>query len=64
MFLVSLMPLAIGNALFRTSVTSVLTKCVPVQEVGTLSGALDGLDSLCRVVAPVISGVMMQYVKR
>ena len=48
-------------AVFR--IPSVLpSQCVPRDEVGTMSGAVDALDALCRVIAPVLSGVMMQYV--
>jgi len=59
-FLVSLLPLAIGATLFKRSAMSLLTKCVPPEKVGMISGVANACDSVCRILAPILSGVMME----
>eukprot|EP00939_MAST-03C_sp_MAST-3C-sp1_P002634 g2634.t1 len=62
-FLVSLVPLAVGTTLFKRSVMSMLTKCVPPESVGTISGVANAFDSACRILAPAIAGVMMEWIE-
>eukprot|EP00941_MAST-03F_sp_MAST-3F-sp1_P003702 g3702.t1 len=59
---IALIPLAIGSAIFRTAIQSILTKSVPRDEIGTVNGATDASDSLARVIAPLFSGILMQYI--
>ncbi len=60
-FLISIIPLASSSTLFKRNVMSLLTKCVPAEEVGTITGLANALDSVCRILAPVLAGTLMEY---
>lgn len=60
-FYISLIPLAISSAIFRTAVISVVTLSVPRDIIGKINGAVDASDSLARIIAPLISGLLMEY---
>eukprot|EP00938_MAST-03A_sp_MAST-3A-sp1_P006047 g6047.t1 len=60
-FLISIVPLASSSTLFKRNVMSLLTKCVPAEEVGTITGMANAFDSMCRIVAPALAGVLMEY---
>ena len=61
-FLISIVPLASSSTLFKRNVMSLLTKCVPAEEVGTITGMANAFDSMCRIVAPALAGVLAEYV--
>ena len=60
LFLVAITVLAVGRALFRTSTDVVVTKCALPEDNGAVSGASDSAQSLCRVVAPMVAGLLME----
>lgn len=47
--------------LLLTSFDAGLTQSVPPHDAGKLSGAVDGMGSMCRIAAPLIAGVCMEY---
>ena len=61
LFVAAIAPLSLGSALYKTAVTAILTQSVPPHDAGRLSGAVDAMNSVCRVVAPAIGGLLMEY---
>lgn len=60
-FLIAIVPLATGSTLFKQNVMSMLTKCVPPEEVGSITGIANAFDSVGRIVAPLLSGALMEW---
>jgi DHA1 family tetracycline resistance protein-like MFS transporter len=59
MLLVILAPIAASGGILNTVVSSALTKAVRSSEVGGLLGLSASLESLTRVIAPSIGGLML-----
>lgn len=60
LFLVSLAFSAIGTEVLKTSLTSIYSKVVPVEQRGTYLGVNSSLDAVVRIFMPTISGVLFQ----
>ena len=61
LFVAAIAPLSLGSSLYKTAVDGILTQSVPPHDAGRLSGAVDGMGSLCRIAAPLIAGLSMEY---
>jgi DHA1 family tetracycline resistance protein-like MFS transporter len=59
MLLIILAPTALAGGVLNTVISSALTKTVRQQEVGGLLGLSASLESLTRVIAPTIGGVLL-----
>jgi DHA1 family tetracycline resistance protein-like MFS transporter len=57
--LIIMVPIAFSGGVLNTIVTSALTKTVQIQEVGGILGLSASIESLTRVVAPTVAGVML-----
>jgi DHA1 family tetracycline resistance protein-like MFS transporter len=60
--LVVLAPLSAANGTLNTVLNSALTKSVYPEEVGGTLGLAASIESLSRVVAPSVGGVLLQNV--
>lgn len=60
--LVVLAPLALAGGVFSTTSRSALTKAVRQEEVGGTLGLSSSLESLTRMVAPVVGGLLLDHV--
>jgi DHA1 family tetracycline resistance protein-like MFS transporter len=61
LLLVVLAPLALGGGVLNTVISSLITKSVPGDEVGGTLGLSSSLESLTRVLAPALGGVLIQW---
>lgn len=61
-YLVCLIPLAIGNAIGRLVTLEMVLKKCGREHTGTLIGASNSVRSLTGVVAPMVAGIIGQYV--
>lgn len=59
LLLVVMAPLALSSGLLNTIANSALTKAVPPEEVGGMLGISASLDSLTRILAPLLGGVLL-----
>jgi DHA1 family tetracycline resistance protein-like MFS transporter len=57
--LVVLAPTSLAGGLLNTLLSSVLTKAVNPQEIGGILGTSASIDSLTRVIAPSLGGVLL-----
>jgi MFS transporter, DHA1 family, tetracycline resistance protein len=57
--LVVLIPLSVATGVLNTVISSALTKAVYPEEVGGTLGLLTSAESLSRVIAPVMAGVLL-----
>ncbi|MGQ9841697.1 MAG: MFS transporter [Anaerolineae bacterium] len=57
--LVVLIPLSLGTGIMNTVINSALTKAVYPEEVGGTLGLSASLESLSRVIAPTLGGVLL-----
>jgi DHA1 family tetracycline resistance protein-like MFS transporter len=62
MLLIVLAPLSAANGTLNTVLNSALTKSVYPEEVGGTLGLAASIESLSRVVAPSVGGVLLQNV--
>jgi DHA1 family tetracycline resistance protein-like MFS transporter len=60
LLLVILAPLALGGGVMNTVVSSLITKSVYSDEVGGALGLSSSLESLTRVLAPALGGLLIQ----
>jgi DHA1 family tetracycline resistance protein-like MFS transporter len=60
LLLVILAPLALGGGVLNTVVSSLITKSVHSDEVGGALGLSASLESLTRVIAPALGGLLIQ----
>jgi DHA1 family tetracycline resistance protein-like MFS transporter len=58
--LIVLIPLSLATGILNTVLSSALTKAVHPEEVGGTLGLSTSLDSLTRVLAPSLGGVLLQ----
>jgi len=61
LLLVVLAPLALGGGVLNTVISSLITKSVEGDEVGGALGLSSSLESLTRVLAPALGGVLIQW---
>ncbi len=47
---------SLGNSITRPSLTSLITQAAPEQRRGGVLGATTAIESLCRIVAPILGG--------
>jgi MFS transporter, DHA1 family, tetracycline resistance protein len=57
--LLLLAPMSMAGGLLNTILSSTLTKSVAKQEIGGILGLSTSIESLTRVIAPVVGGVML-----
>jgi DHA1 family tetracycline resistance protein-like MFS transporter len=57
--LIVLIPIAISGGILNTIISSALTKAVQTQEVGGILGLSSSIESLTRVIAPTLGGVLL-----
>jgi len=60
--LVVLVPLAFSIGVLSTMLQSVLTKAVPVDDVGSIMGLFTAIGSITRVIGPAAGGVLFDLV--
>lgn len=60
LLLVIIPPLAFGLAVGQTMMTSILSKSVAREEVGSMLGVQTSIMSLTRVIAPIIGGFLLE----
>lgn len=56
----SLAIVSAGASLLRTSLNTMMVNAVATEEAGTTSGVIDAIESLSRVLAPLLGGVLME----
>lgn len=59
--LVVLIPLSLSGGVFNTVINSALTKVVAREEIGGILGISASLESVTRVLAPTMGGLMLDY---
>jgi len=59
LLLIVLIPLSLATGVLNTVVSSALTKAVYAEEVGGTLGLATSAESLSRVIAPVVAGVLL-----
>lgn len=59
--LVAYIPLILGARTLKNCLLGLVTQQTPSNQTGTVIGLLNSLESLCRALAPLIGGVLMQY---
>jgi len=60
MLLVVLAPIAFSGGILNTVVSSALTKAVQPQEIGGILGLSASIESLTRVIAPTLGGILLE----
>jgi len=60
--LLILAPTAIAGGLLNTILSSTLTKTVTSQEIGGILGLSASVESLTRVIAPILGGVLLSVI--
>jgi DHA1 family tetracycline resistance protein-like MFS transporter len=60
LFLVALVPYAVGSALCTPSLASLISRAATPEEQGTVQGAASALESLGRTIGPVLGTAVMQ----
>ena len=57
--LIVMLPLALSGGVLGTVIQSAITKAVQPQEIGGMLGIAGALESLTRVIAPIVGGYML-----
>ena len=60
MLLVVLAPIAFSGGILNTVISSALTKAVQPQEIGGILGLATSIESLTRVIAPTLGGILLE----
>ena len=60
MLLIILAPIAFSGGILNTVISSALTKTVQPQEIGGILGLATSLESLTRVIAPTLGGLLLE----
>lgn len=60
MLLVVLAPIAFAGGVLNTVISSALTKTVQPQEIGGILGLAASIESLTRVIAPTLGGILLE----
>lgn len=61
LLLVFLTPLSLASGFVGVSITSLVTKSVPRERVGGTLGAFNSVDSLSRILSPMLAGAAVQF---
>jgi MFS family permease len=61
--LIVLIPLSFGGGVLNTVINSALSKSVYPEEIGGTLGIAASLESLTRVISPVLGGVLLQWAR-
>lgn len=59
--LIAYVPLILGARTIKNCLLGLVTHQTPPSQTGTIIGLLNSLESLCRAIAPLIGGVLMQF---
>lgn len=62
-FVILLIPYIISSSLISTCITTILTKIVKKEEIGISLGTADSLESLCRIITPTLSSILLEFHK-
>ncbi len=62
LLLIVLAPLSMAAGVLNTVISSAITKSVPIEQAGGALGLSTATESLTRVVAPSLGGVLLQFV--
>jgi DHA1 family tetracycline resistance protein-like MFS transporter len=57
--LIVMLPLALSGGVLGTVIQSAITKAVNPQEIGGMLGISGALESLTRVIAPIVGGYLL-----
>lgn len=60
LLLIILIPMALAGGVFNTVINSVLSKIVRKDETGGILGLSMGIDSLTRIITPLLGGYLLQ----
>ncbi len=61
--LIVLLPISFGGGVLNTVINAALSKSVYPEEIGGTLGLAASLESLTRVIAPVLGGVLLQWAR-
>ncbi|MBK8046828.1 MAG: MFS transporter [Anaerolineales bacterium] len=61
MLLVVMIPLSVGGGILNTVINGALSKSVYPEEIGGTLGLSASIESLTRVIAPTVGGVLLEY---
>jgi MFS family permease len=60
-FFAGLTLLSLGTSLFKSSLATLVMGCARRDETGTISGAMDAMEAVCRVAAPLTGGILLEH---
>jgi len=60
-FSLALALLAVGTALFKSAASAILLNSAAREQAGQMSGASDAAEAVCRVVAPLGGGLLLEH---
>ena len=61
LFMCGLASLSLGTSLFKSALSTLVMGCARRDEAGTVSGAMDAMEALCRVLAPLAGGMLLEH---
>jgi len=61
-FLLGLAVLSLGTSLFKSALNTLVMGLARRDEAGTISGAVDAMEAVCRVAAPLGGGLLLEHV--
>ena len=61
-FLLGLAALSLGTSLFKSALNTLVMGLARRDEAGTISGAVDAMEAVCRVAAPLGGGLLLEHV--
>jgi hypothetical protein len=53
--------LSLGASLYKSALASMVMGCARRDESGTISGAMDAMEAVCRVLAPIAGGLLLEH---
>lgn len=56
----ALVAVSAGASLLRTSLSTLMVNLVPTEDAGTVFGMVDAIESVCRVCAPLLGGLLLK----
>ena len=60
-FFLGLTLLSLGASLFKSALSTLVMGCARRDEAGTISGAMDMMEAVCRVAAPLAGGLLIEH---
>ena len=61
-FLIGLGVLSLGTSLFKSALSTLIMGAARRDEAGSVSGAMDAAEALCRVAAPIGGGALLEAI--